>query len=98
MEAANGKRALDILKTHASEIDLVITDLMMPEMSGSQLLKNVRAQYPELQFLLMSGYPDDTVVRENIAKRAVEFLPKPFTAKELTFKVEELLARKISKR
>lgn len=98
MEAANGKRALDILKTHASEIDLVITDLMMPEMSGSQLLKNVRVQYPELQFLLMSGYPDDTVVRENIAKRAVEFLPKPFTAKELTFKVEELLARKISKR
>lgn len=94
LEAANGKRALDLLRVHANEIDLVITDLMMPEMSGAQLMKSVRESYPDLQFLLMSGYPDDTVIRENIANRTVQFIAKPFTARDLTLKIEELLARK----
>ena len=78
LSAANGKEALDKVRAWTNQIDLVITDVVMPKMSGPKLAKNLASLRPELKVLFVSGYAEDTVLRKGVADLGHDFLPKPF--------------------
>ena len=91
IEARNGTEALEVARTHAGRIHLVVTDVVMPEMSGRELAGRLTKDFPGLRILYMSGYTDDAVVRHGIVDARVEFLQKPFSPLALTRKVREAL-------
>ena len=86
LEAADGLQALRILGRDADGVRLVISDVAMPRMSGDELLVEIRARWPELPVLLISGYAREL-------KSDVAFLAKPFDSQVLLRRVEGLLAR-----
>ena len=87
----SGPKALEIFGQKAKEIDLVITDLVMPQMSGGVLAERLTLLRPQLKVLFMSGYMDDAVVRHGLPAVEVHFLPKPFSLSVLVAKVREVL-------
>jgi CheY-like chemotaxis protein len=90
MEAADGAEALCIIKEGSEPVDLILTDIMMPRMGGTELACRVAALRPDLPIVFMSGYSDDPVVRTLESSPAL-FLPKPFTAAALNEKVRAAL-------
>lgn len=82
LEAADGKDALRLCEQEAGRIDLLITDVMMPGLSGRELAERVAATWPEIGLIMMSGYVSDVLVRQGILKEA-RFLQKPFTLEAL---------------
>jgi PAS domain S-box-containing protein len=93
LQAPDGATALALARTHHGGVSLVITDLVMPGMSGRALADVVRAEQPGLRVLYMSGYTDDAVVRQGVLNASAPYLQKPFTARSLALKVRELLDR-----
>lgn len=90
LEAKNGREALSMLESDVTRIDLLITDVMMPEMSGGELVERAGIVRPGLKVLLVSGYAEDVLVKEGIAK-GTAFLAKPYGPADLRRKVGELL-------
>ena len=90
-EACDGVDALHRLQSMSSPPSLVLTDVMMPRMTGPQLAKQIYTTLPAIQVLYMSGYTDH--ILEPVGDRPLAFIRKPFTAKELTSKVCETLKR-----
>ena len=90
LEAEDGAAAL-ALAARQEKIDLLLTDVVMPRMSGRELAEQLSEQSPALKVLFMSGYMDDAVVRHGILTAQVEFLPKPFSAVTLAAKVRTIL-------
>jgi DNA-binding NtrC family response regulator len=76
---------------HGDAVDLVLSDVVMPGMSGVDLVARVRALHPHVRSLLMSGYPDEAVVRHGLIDGEVAFIGKPFTADALARKVRDVL-------
>ncbi|HEX9670977.1 MAG TPA: response regulator, partial [Thermoanaerobaculia bacterium] len=91
--ARNGAEALEICERKDSPIDLLLTDLVMPEMSGREVAQRVRAKIPGIHVLYMSGYTDDAVVVHGVLEEDMAFLQKPFTLQTLARKVREVLER-----
>jgi CheY-like chemotaxis protein len=91
LEAGGGEEALSIYEQHAGRIDLVITDVVMPQMSGRELAQSLETLRPGIKVLYMSGYTDDAIVRHGLLGREIAFLQKPFTPDALTRKVREVL-------
>jgi PAS domain S-box-containing protein len=91
LEAGDGEHALRACARFDGAIDLIVTDVVMPGMSGRIVVDRLRALYPQVKVLYMSGYTDDTVVRQGIFEADVNFLQKPFTATALALKVREAL-------
>ena len=91
LEARHGRDALRIAKGHDGEIDLVITDVVMPEMSGSELAHHLAEQRPGTPLLYMSGYTDDEIIRRGVLDPGMAFLEKPFTSSSLVRKVRQIL-------
>ena len=91
LEACSGNEALSFAGQYQNEIDLLLTDVVMPHMSGQELAEKLRTLYPQLKVLFMSGYTDDTMVRHGIQTAKIEFLNKPFLLNALTSKVREVL-------
>jgi two-component system cell cycle sensor histidine kinase/response regulator CckA len=89
--AQSGDEALRICAEQGNSIDLVLTDVVMPKMSGTMLAEQVVALYPRMKVLFMSGYADDAIVRHGILSPQTEFLQKPFTAHSLLHKVQAVL-------
>ena len=90
-EAESGEEALEKLDEIDGQLDLIISDVVMPEMDGSTLLKHVRQRYPELKVIFVSGYAEESVRRDLEDDRSVEFLPKPYSLDQINSKVKEVL-------
>jgi PAS domain S-box-containing protein len=92
LEAANGDEALSIYKEHKAQLDLIITDVVMPRMSGPELAQTLETLSPGIKVLYLSGYTDDAIVRHGLLDQKMAFLQKPFTPDALLRKVREVLA------
>ena len=91
LEARQGHEALQICKDHHGPIHLMVTDVVMPHMSGSELAERLTTLRPELRVLFMSGYPDNAIVHHGVLGAGTSFLQKPFTLSALECKVRDLL-------
>ncbi|MCS6977195.1 MAG: PAS domain S-box protein [Gemmatales bacterium] len=91
LAASSGQQALELIECYPASVDLLITDVVMPGMDGSELAALLRAKLPKLKVLFLSGYTDDAVVRHGILHHQVEFLQKPFSPFSLASKVREVL-------
>ena len=91
LEAVDGRNALDVTARHEGRIDLVVTDAVMPEMGGLDLIRAMRALRPDVKVLLMSGYTDDEMTRRGILTPELAFLAKPFDVDVLLRRVREVL-------
>ncbi len=91
LEAENGSHALQVLSENSQTIDLLITDVIMPEMDGPALVKTLQQQLSDIPVLFMSGYTDDLLGNEGALARAVQYLQKPFSSHTLAKKVRTVL-------
>ena len=91
IEARDGLQAVDVVHKHERPIDLMVTDVVMPGMSGGQLAELLAEKYPNMKVLFVSGYSEQVVLRHRIASLHSNFLQKPFTLKSLAAKVREML-------
>jgi len=90
LTAENGEVALDLL-TRNERPDLLISDVVMPVMDGPTMARHVRARYPDLPILFMSGYAEEQL-RKSIDLDNVAFLPKPFSVQQLAEAARDVLA------
>jgi two-component system, cell cycle sensor histidine kinase and response regulator CckA len=90
-EAGSGTEALDIMEELEGKVDIVVSDVVMPEMDGPTLLAELRKSYPDLKFIFVSGYAEDAFARNLPADAKFGFLPKPFSLKQLAVAVREML-------
>jgi len=91
LQASDATQALEIVRTHAAPIDLLLTDVVMPGMNGRQLADQVKLTRAETRVLYMSGYSDDAMLRHGIQTASVHFIQKPFSMEALGAKVRETL-------
>ena len=92
--AATPGEAIRLANEHSGGIDLLITDVVMPEMNGRDLAKALLSIYPEIRRVFMSGYTADVIAHHGVIDEGVYFLSKPFTMNELAEKVREALDRR----
>jgi CheY-like chemotaxis protein len=90
-EAANGTEAMAICDSYSGQIDLLVTDIVMPLVSGRQVAEHLQSKYPDIRVLYMSGYTDEAVIRHGILDVGMSFLQKPFTPRSLARKVRQVL-------
>jgi len=92
LEAANGVEAIEVLEKHDGKVDLVVSDVVMPEMDGPTLLRELRRRDPTLKIIFVSGYAEDAFQKHLPADGQFAFLAKPFTLKQLVNEVKDTLA------
>jgi PAS domain S-box-containing protein len=91
--AAGGEEAIEIARAYAGTISLLLTDVVMPNMSGRQVADQLLGLRPGLRILYLSGYTDTTVVHHGVLENGLDFLPKPFAREVLAKKIREILGR-----
>jgi two-component system, cell cycle sensor histidine kinase and response regulator CckA len=91
LEAIDGVHALDVAAAHKGPIHILITDVVMPRMSGRELALKLSALRKDVKILYISGYTDDSVFRHGVLEGGVSFLQKPFNLKSLALKIREVL-------
>jgi two-component system, cell cycle sensor histidine kinase and response regulator CckA len=94
LRASDGPEALALCERHSGSIDLLVTDVVMPQMSGVMLAGRLARRYPTLKVVYMSGYNDSTLLRRGVQQESVTYLQKPFGARELLSCLREALGRK----
>ena len=94
LTARDGREALELASTDESRIDLLLTDVVMPNMCGRQLAEAMVARRPSLKVLYMSGYTDDVIIQKGLDERGEGFIEKPFTAAALAERVRGRLDRR----
>ncbi|MBI3407017.1 MAG: PAS domain S-box protein [Planctomycetes bacterium] len=94
MEASDGLHAIELCQEYRGPIHLVVSDVVMPRLSGTNLIKQIAPLHPEMKVMFMSGYSDSALVHYGILSGEVECLLKPFTPDALASKVREVLDRK----
>ena len=92
LEADHGAAALQIAAAHQGTIDMLITDVVMPGMSGRELAKQLSTSHPQTKVLYLSGYTEDAIVHQGVLDPGTAFLQKPFTLQMLSRKVREVLS------
>jgi signal transduction histidine kinase len=92
IEAESGEKALKKVSGSESEIDLLLTDVVMPRVSGGELATKLKASHPGLKVIYMSGYNDDEVMKYGVSREDTTFLQKPFTRDLLVQRIQESLA------
>jgi two-component system cell cycle sensor histidine kinase/response regulator CckA len=92
-EASSGVEALEVMEAAEGKIDLVVSDVVMPELDGPSLLRELRKQRPELKIIFVSGYAEDAFKKNLPEGETFQFLPKPFSLKQLAIAVKETLGR-----
>jgi signal transduction histidine kinase/ActR/RegA family two-component response regulator/CHASE3 domain sensor protein len=91
LSAATPVNAVDLAKTHADKIHLLMTDVVMPEMNGRDLSGQITALYPDIRLLFMSGYTSNVIAHQGVLDDGVAFIQKPFSMADMTVKVREVL-------
>lgn len=91
IEAAGGMDALARVATREHEVDLLVTDVVMPQMSGKELARNLALISPHVKVLYVSGYTGKAILHHAILDQGSDFLQKPFSSQELLAKIRELL-------
>ncbi|RMD64412.1 MAG: PAS domain-containing sensor histidine kinase [Alphaproteobacteria bacterium] len=94
LEARSGESAMDLLRERGAEIDLLITDVVMPRIDGPTLVRHVRAHHPDLKVIFISGYTEDAFRKKLGEDEGILFLAKPFSLKQLAAKVKEVLGER----
>ena len=92
IEAENAGEALLLCERESGRIDLILTDVVMPGLSGREMADGLKQRRPGIKVLFMSGYTDDTVVHQGALENGAEFIQKPFSPDQLAIKVREILA------
>jgi two-component system cell cycle sensor histidine kinase/response regulator CckA len=91
LEAASGVQALDVMSEHGGDVDIVVSDVVMPEMDGPTLLKHLRRTNPQIKIIFVSGYAEEAFRNNLDESEKFTFLPKPFSLKKLAAAVKETL-------
>jgi signal transduction histidine kinase/CheY-like chemotaxis protein len=91
LEAKHGQDAIELTERHKGSIQLMVTDVVMPQMSGRELAQHLARTRPDMRVLFMSGYTDNAIVRHGVLEPGTAFLSKPFTPDALAAKVREVL-------
>ncbi len=91
LSAADGNEALALEAGHEGPIDLVLTDVVLPGMTGKQLAERLQVLRPETRVLFTSGYPQDVIADRGVVDRDVAYIAKPYSPKDLAAKVREVL-------
>jgi PAS domain S-box-containing protein len=91
LEAATGEEALQLVEQHSGAVHLLVTDVVMPGMSGRELAARLMVDYPALVVLYLSGYTDDAIAHHGVLQAGIELLHKPFTPDALARRVREVL-------
>jgi two-component system, cell cycle sensor histidine kinase and response regulator CckA len=91
IQAGNGVEAVRIATSHAGPIDLVVTDMVMPEMSGQELGRSLAKLRPDLRILYMSAFASNIYSPSALADALADFIPKPFDLEDFVVKVRELM-------
>ncbi|MBE7462752.1 MAG: response regulator [Planctomycetes bacterium] len=94
LQASSGEQALKLVREHPGAIDLLITDVVLPHMSGMDLAQDLRKSMPQLKVVFISGYTENVIVRDGVIKQGVQFLPKPFSPRSLLQKLREVMSEK----
>ena len=94
LEAGNGVEAIEVLEKRGGDVDLVVSDVVMPEMDGPTLLKELRRRDPDVKIIFVSGYAEEAFAKNlpDGKARQYEFLAKPFTLKQLVAAVKQTMA------
>jgi two-component system cell cycle sensor histidine kinase/response regulator CckA len=92
LTAGNGVEALEALERSGGKIDIVVSDVVMPEMDGPTLLREMRKTNPDLKMIFVSGYAEEAF-QKNLPPGQFAFLAKPFTLKQLVEVVKETMAK-----
>ncbi|MGH6768427.1 MAG: cell cycle histidine kinase CckA [Xanthobacteraceae bacterium] len=92
LEAGNGVEAMDVLERQGGQVDLVVSDVVMPEMDGPTLLRELRKKNPDIKIIFVSGYAEDAFQKHLPDPDQYNFLAKPFTLKQLVEKVKDTMA------
>jgi len=91
-EAGSGEEALEVLDEIEDKVDLIISDVVMPEMDGPTLLTHLRQRLPDIKVIFVSGYAEESVRKDIADDRSVEFLAKPYSLDQINSKVKEVLS------
>ena len=91
IEAGSGQEALEICEQGDCRIDLLMTDVVMPGMSGRELAERLATLLPHLKVLFTSGYTNDAIIKHGISETKQNFIQKPFTFEDLSKKVREII-------
>jgi len=89
-EAESGVKALQLIEEEGIEVDLIVSDVVMPQMDGPTLINRLRERDKQIKIIFISGYAEDAF-RKNLDAKDVNFLPKPFSLKQLAEKVKDVL-------
>jgi CheY-like chemotaxis protein len=92
IEARNGEEAVDVAES-ALHVDLILSDVVMPGINGTEVAERVRQRFPEAAVLFMSGYPENIITHHGVLVRGIDYLEKADLSKRLIPKVHELLSR-----
>jgi two-component system cell cycle sensor histidine kinase/response regulator CckA len=98
LEASNGLEAIELLEAHDGKVDLVVSDVVMPEMDGPTLFKELRKRSPDLKVVFVSGYAEEAFAKSLPEGGTFGFLAKPFTLKQLVATVKETVAAEAKQR
>ncbi len=91
LEARNGREAVDLCGRHPGAVHMMLTDVVMPGMSGKELSEKVTPLQPEMKVLFMSGYTSDAILQREVLDPGVAFIQKPFAVASLARKTREVL-------
>jgi two-component system, cell cycle sensor histidine kinase and response regulator CckA len=91
LSANGGEEAISFATKHKEQIDLLITDVVMPNISGKEVAEQLKKIHPETKVLFMSGYTDEAIVHHGIVDSNIAFIQKPFSEQALAHKIREVL-------
>jgi PAS domain S-box-containing protein len=92
IDAGSGEEALRLVAAREGDIDILVTDVVMPLMNGREVAERVRAACPGIRVLFSSGYPEDTILRHGIAEESAAYIEKPYLPDDLARAIRELVA------